>query len=271
MNYHLIHKTRAKSRFLRPDVLILIIGLVVLFHFFFPRALGGVASEVALPFWKAGTYLQETISKAKAFFSTKQALSAEVLRLSFKIQEADRLLLDRAILQNENALLREQLGRGGEGPGRIVGAVLALPPRSPYDTAIIDIGAREGIEVGDRALSGSTVLGLVSKVYARTSVVEFFSTAGRKTPVLVLHEDQAIPVDAIGQGGGTFIATLPKEAALKVGDAIIMPGLNPLLFANIVAIEGNPADSFEVVRFSNPLPISALRFLEIERSVGEDE
>lgn len=270
MNYHLTHKGQKKRRFFSLNLPLLFIGAIVLFHFFFPMTLGNFASRVALPFWEVEIYLRELIQKAHFFFSSKQALSAEVLRLSFRLEEADRLLLDRDLLRDENALLLRQLGRGSEKPERVIGAVLVLPPRSPYDTAIIDIGAREGIEVGDRAISGSIVLGLVSKVYERTSIVEFFSTAGKKTPVQVLHADQTISVDAAGQGGGTFIATLPKEVLLDVGDAVVMPGLNPLLFANIVSIEGSPTDSFAVIRFKNPLPFSTIRFLEVERSVGEE-
>ncbi len=66
-------------------------------------------------------------------------------------------------------------------------------------------------------LGGASVFHLV-KIFD----VEFFSTAGRKTPIGILHEGRAIPADAVGQGGGEFIATLPKETEVSVKDSVSM-------------------------------------------------
>ncbi|MEK7169870.1 MAG: rod shape-determining protein MreC, partial [Patescibacteria group bacterium] len=152
---------------------------------------------------------------------------------------------------------------------RIAGAILATPPRSPYDTAVIDVGTNDGVSAGNLVLSGSTILGVVGKAYTHTSLVEFFSTAGRKTPVSILHAGFAIPVEAVGEGGGSFKAILPKEVAVSRGDYVTMPGLVPFAFAEVEVIESSVTDSFQVIRFKNPLSIGTLRMLEVELSPQE--
>ncbi len=270
MNYHLIRSVKSKSKLWGVELPALFLAVVTLFHFFFPSALGGFASKVALPLWGAERSIAEEFSAFLAYFSSKKTLQADVEKLSDELAHAHELLLDRDLLVQENEALKEQFGRTTKKNERIIGAILVAPPRSPYDTAILDIGEQNGVAVGDRVLAGSAVLGLVSKVYTHTSQVEFFSTAGRETPVGILHEGRAIPADAAGQGGGEFTATLPKETEVSVKDSVIMPGLSPLLFAVGESIETTATDSFAHVRFKNPVSIFSLRFLEVERtSVGE--
>ena len=232
--------------------------------------LGALASRVALPFWSAGRFLSDETHALLYFFSSKDKLARDVERLTSELQDAHRLLTDRDLWAEENRILKEAAGRTERKGIRIIGALLATPPRSPYDTAIVDIGTADGVTVGNSVLSGSTLLGVVSKTYTYTSLVEFFSTAGKKTPVTILHAGGVIPAEAVGEGGGAFKATIPKEITIEVGDGVTMPGLNPLAFATVEAIESSVTDSFQVIRFKNPLSIGSLRVVDVELSSGNN-
>ncbi len=270
MNYRLIHSVTSKSKLWAIGLPSLFLVVVAFFQFFPPSILGGLVATVALPFWRVERSVGEELHAFFAYFASRKTLQAKLEKLSEELARADELLLDRNLLIQENEALKEQFGRTTMKSERIIGAILVLPPRSPYDTAILDVGEQNGVAVGDRVLAGSAILGLVSKVYAHTSHVEFFSTAGRETPIGILHEGHAIPADAVGQGGGEFIATLPKETEVSVRDSVIMPGLSPLLFAEVESIETTATDSFSHIRFKNPVSIFSLRFLEIEKTlVGE--
>lgn len=270
MNYRLIHNTKAKGRFLDLGLPLLFVGALFLFHLFYPSALSELAANVATPFWNAESSVSETIHRMFYFFSSKQSLADDVERLSAELENSRTLLLDRSLLVEENRLLKEQLGRRAKKGERLIGAILATPPRSPYDSAIIDIGEADGVAVGNLVLSGSAVLGEVGVVHAHTSVVEFFSTAGKKASVSILHEGKAVPVEGVGRGGGEFSVRLPKEVTLFVGDSVVMPGFNPHLFAAVEIIESSVADSFQVVRFKNPVSLSTLRLLEVEKNTEQE-
>jgi len=269
MNYRFIRNVQGKKRFFPQSAVTLFLGALVLFHFVYPSALGSLATRVALPFWSANQFVAEKAHSLLYFFSSKSALARDVERLTAELQEAHRLLADRDLIAEQNRVFSEALGRPTQRAPRVFGAVLATPPRSPYDTAVIDIGVGDGISPGNLVLSGSTILGVISKVHAHTSLVEFFSTAGKKTPVSILHGGGAIPAEAVGEGGGAFNVTLPKEVPVRRGDTITMPGLAPLTFAEVEVIEGSDTDSFQVIRFKNPVSIGALRVLEVELASRE--
>ena len=270
MNYHFIRSIKTKglsSEFWLP---LCFFVAIILFHFAYPTALGNLASRAASPIWSGKQFLSDKLNELFFFFSSKKELTDDVNRLSSELERAKTLLLDRELLLSENRIIKEQFGRAKEQKGRLIGAILKTPPKSLYDTAVIDIGLEDGVRIGDLALSGSVVLGVVGKVFAHTSLVEFFSTSGKKTAVVILHDDKAIPVEAEGRGGGEFRATLPKEVSIIVGDSVVMPGLSLLLFATIEAIDGSDTDSFQTVRFKNPVSIELLRILEIQNTTPQE-
>jgi len=269
MNYRLIRSARGKGRFtlLFP---IMCIGMLALFHFFYPSVLARLFTRLAAPLWSLEREVLDTTHRLLALFSSKQSLLEDVERLSARLEEADRLLLDRELLLAEHRLLTEALGRIPAKERRILGNILSSPPRSPYDTVIIDIGERDGVLPGDLALSGSALIGRVSKARSRAATVELFSTAGKNTSVSILHDGQAIPAEAVGMGGGVFLATLPREVAVNVGDEIIMPPRTLLIFARVEAVEGSATDSFQKIYFKNPVSLQSLRFLEIKKDLLEE-
>lgn len=270
MNYRLIRNVKAKGMFSEFGFPLLFIGALILFHFFYPTVLGSIASRVATPFWNGQRFIFDSLHDAFALFRAKQALTEETKRLSAELAQANALLLDRGILFGENRMLKEQFNRFDGTEKRLIGTVLSTPPRSVYDTMVIDVGEVNGVGQGDSVLSGASVLGTVQKVYTRTSIISFFSTSGRKTPVSILHDGEMIPIEATGEGGGAFSASLPKEVSISEGDPVVMPGLNPLFFAFVEAIEGDTTDSFQRIRFKNPISIQSIRFLEIQKKTTED-
>jgi cell shape-determining protein MreC len=267
MRYRFIRNIKANKWSSELWLPLCFLAAITVFYFYYPAALSNLSSRVAAPFWKGQHFLSEKLRSLSFFLASKQEMAYTIERLSAELEQARALLLDREMLVSENRVLREQFGRGAGESERLIGAILKASPASLYDTAVIDVGSEHGAQVGDRALSGSAVLGVVSKVMGRSSLIEFFSTAGRKTAVTILHGDKAIPVDAEGRGGGEFRAILPREVSILVGDSVIIPGQSPLVFATVEAIEGSETDSFQTIRFKNPVSITALRFLEIQKSL----
>ncbi|MDO8594853.1 MAG: rod shape-determining protein MreC [bacterium] len=270
MNYRFIRSVKVKGRFFDLWLPLLLIGVLVLFHIWYPEKLANLASRVAAPFWSAERFVEDEFRGAVLFFASKQKLTADIERLSAELLRAGALLHDRELLREQNAALEAQLGRHDVKEESILGSVLSSPPRSPYDTIVLDVGSREGIQAGDAVLSGSVVLGSITKVHRRASIAELYSTAGKKTSVSILHDGKSIPALATGEGGGGFTSRLPKEVTLAVGDAVVLQGLHPEVFAFVEAIEGSDSDSFQTIRFQNPVSIYSLRFLEVRKPVVQE-
>jgi len=265
MNYRFTHSAKRGKFVAEFWIPVCFLVALTIFYIAYPAALQRATALAAAPFLEAKSSAVRMAEEFYFFFVSKRQLMLNARELSAKLSRTEALLLDREILLSENRILKEQLGSGVEGQkARRVAAVLATPPKSPYDTAVISIGSEDGVRMGDLALFGSVALGSVSAVFSHTSLVAFFSTAGVKTDVVILHGNATIPVEAEGRGGGEFRAVLPKGVPVAAGDYVTMPGFNPAVLAVVAAVEANEADSFQIVRFRNPISLESLRLLEIQ-------
>ena len=268
MNYRLIRSTKNASQRTKLILPLCIFGLVVAFHLLFPDILPSAAAYIARPLWRLEEAALDAARGMLGFFSSRDTLMSEVLRLEEELQEKEIELLDRTALALENRELIETFGRSPARKG-ILAAVLTSPPRSLYDTVVLDAGRREGVSEGSLVLVGPVALGAIVRVASHTSVAELYSTAGVKTPMLVRRESISIPIQAIGMGGGAFTSVLPKETSVFEGDSVFMPGLVPILFGTVDSIESTPTGSFQTLYISSPVNITSLRFVEIRTAETE--
>lgn len=268
MNYRLIRSpksTRGRHAFALVATLT---GAVILFQAIFPSMLGEALMRVARPLWRIEQGFLGVTVKMAAFFSSKRALIDEVARLQTELEEKEIQVLDRSALAEENARIKREFDRTPGGKTGILAAVLALPPRSLYDTLLLDAGAKTGVREGALIRIGPVALGTIVRVYDDASVAELFSAPGKKTPMYLSHASNTIPVEAEGQGGGTFLVTLPKETPVAPGDSILMAGMRLTLFGTVDSVDSTVTGSFQAVYFHSPVPLSSHRFVEIDRLIA---
>lgn len=218
--------------------------------------------SLATPIWRIGNALGARITGIAAYLQFQETLLAENEELKQEAMRGEALLAEHRFLREENQELKRRLSRSGS-ERRILVAVLVSPPRAPYDALVLDGGTEAGIAVGDDVLYGETVLGRVTAVTQTTATAALFSTAGVTTPAVVWRGDEAIPADAVGEGGGIFRITVPKETGIAVGDRVVMPGINPKQFGAVAVVEASETDSFATAFVRSPVNILTLRFLEI--------
>lgn len=213
------------------------------------------------PILRSQGALSTGASSLLAAFSSKVALERDNARLRQELSEAQLELLERNELKAELEALKAQFGRTLPLKG-VLAAVLSWPNQSPYDTLIIDAGANEGVVKGSLVyVGGDIALGLVREVYASTALVSLFSTPGEQTAVLI--GEPGVAAVALGRGAGNFSVKLPRGADVKETDTVVIPGIDPKLFAVVERIIDNPADTFKTVLFKNPVNLSEIRYVYV--------
>ena len=226
----------------------------------FSSSLRSVTLSFFAPLWRTENVVVSSAGGLSDTLSSKDTLIAELQALRQKMAQADILVRRFRILEEENVELKRLLGRQLYSSA-VLAAVLGRPAITPYDTLIIDVG-ESTVAVGDRVVvEGSIVLGTISEVHAKTAQVLLFSAPGVETQVLVGPE--RVPVTARGQGGGSFVAEFPREAHIEEGYTIVLPGINPYLFATVASTEVSPSDAFVTVRFNNPINFQALTWVQV--------
>ncbi|MBI2476128.1 MAG: rod shape-determining protein MreC [Candidatus Taylorbacteria bacterium] len=260
MNY-LLRNSRRGSGLRKPIINVLVVlALAGFFYFFAPRLANQSLYAFARPIWSARDYVTGLLANLKSLFSSKETLAAQNLSLERKLKEARVALLDLDAYRKENDELKRLLGRN-PAEKKVLALILAKPNRSLYDTLVLDVGANQGVKEGDKVYYGDFVIGAVRAVYAGYSKAVLASSAGETLTVRIATS--SIDTEAAGRGGGNFIAKLPKEIPIKLGDLIKSVGPEPRFFGAVEDIERTETSSFQFVLFKLPVNINTLEWVEV--------
>ncbi|MEK7567804.1 MAG: rod shape-determining protein MreC [Patescibacteria group bacterium] len=168
--------------------------------------------------------------------------------------------LEYKILKDENESLKGIKSHASSTS--IVAAVLKTPGSSPYDTLLIDRGSIDGVAEGMEVYTSSIVpIGLIDRVYGKTSLVRLFSSPGDSHDVYI--GAGKIAGNAVGRGGGNFEIILPRSNEVEIGDSIVFPSIGSKILGVVEIIEETEGGTFERIFFKNPFSFDELRFVEI--------
>lgn len=188
--------------------------------------------------------------------------------LQAQLEGVQALLVDRAVLYEENLHLKRLLGRDAER-SVLLAAVLMRPPGTPYDTLLIDTGELEGVMVGDLvSAGGSALIGRITQVYEHAARVALFSAPGEVHEGLLSRAGVSVPIVVEGQGGGSLKTQVPAGTGAQSGDQVLLPGISTGLTARVVAVRLGESESFEVLYLHLPANPYHLRFVEVWRSAA---
>ncbi len=240
-------------------VLIALIAVVLLRIVMAPLLSDGVMGILSLR-----TYLETSTATFPSYFRERGALQGEIERLTEELsrRSGDRSTITRIAAENDE--LRSLMKSVAEE--RILAGVIARPPSVPYDLLVIDRGSAHGIEIGAVVYQAENhAIGLVSRVYDKTSLVTLFSSSGAETSVYIYGPD--IFAYAYGEGGGVMRISVPQGIVLSVGDAVVLPSIeggDVGVIERVVSVPTQPEQSAYV---TFPIGIQSMRSVTVSRTV----
>jgi len=167
-------------------------------------------------------------------------------------------------LEAENSQLKELFGRLPQADTREFGVVIARPPKTPYDSLIIDIGADHGLMQGDLVYGEMEYLiGTIDSVSNTTSVVKLFSSPDVRLDVLI--SSSTTPVVAEGRGSGNLYIKVPKNIPIIEGDAIIVPDFNSAVVGAAEKVDDSQGDAYSYIYFKLPVNLNSLRYVQVKK------
>ena len=197
--------------------------------------------------------------------SLRNALSnTQATQLRADLASTTLALADRNELYQENVTLKLELGRDA-GQHSLLAAILMRPPGTPYDTFIIDAGAAQQVRPGVLVYaSGNTAIGTISEVYTNTSRVKLFSSPDAEYPALImLPNNNVVPITLEGQGSGSLTAQVPSATPVAVGESVVLPGIGSSFAGTVSAVVQHEGESFESVYVQLPANIFDLQFVKV--------
>ncbi|OGG47381.1 hypothetical protein A2761_00140 [Candidatus Kaiserbacteria bacterium RIFCSPHIGHO2_01_FULL_51_33] len=242
-------------------VFLFAVGTLALVQFFAPSFFPAVLHSLGGALWRSDAASVSSLGIFN-YLRSKEDLILQNRDLKRELQEAKLRLAIFSMLQEEYENLERLVGREPK-KDFILAAVLTRPNVSLYDTLVIDAGTKVGVAPEDLVTAGGVPIGTLERVYADTSVVRLYSTPGQI--VLVHLGAEGIQVSAESRGGGNFKARLPRDVVVTEGDAVILPGIEPSLFAIVEKVIVEPSDPFQTFLFKSPVDPYTIQYVEIRK------
>ena len=267
---YLLDKKIKRNKYFKYIIFVIVLFILIYFKNGIFRGLSYVSSVVFHPVLTLGNNIGGTFSGTSAYFYSKNSLLRENENLKLQLSEQEARMANYNSVLDENLKMKEILGRLSAQAGKItavnmvLAGILAKPNQSPYDTLVIDVGAKDGILLGQKVFAlGNIPIGRVAEVDASSAKVILYSNSGEKTEVVITGKDTFMQI--IGRGGGNFEMILPRDFILDKGTEVVLPGITPYTVATVQTIISDPRDAFQKALLMSPVNISELKFVEVEK------
>jgi cell shape-determining protein MreC len=262
MSYRFGKKKENKVGYITTFAVLLVLGIVFRSHIvgFF----GKPTSTVVEPLWQVSQLARGEIKEGFLKLQSKKSLIKNILHLQEKFLQLRDVISQNEILIQENEELKRQLGLYREAVYDASARVLRRSPQIAYDTLVIDLGSRDGIERGDTVFAGGGVyIGNITEVHVDTSLVTLLSTSSSETNAVFLNA--GFEITLTGTGGGSFEGYIPKEAEVLVDDKLVSVQDGSWHIADVVRIGGDAQDPSKRVIAKNPLNMKYVHTVFVKR------
>lgn len=234
--------------------------VLILLYLVVPQVARAVASVVWYPFDMVRIWVAESGSSLPQYLRERSALVGELDEL--KAQIATQRGTENTVrkLQIENDIFREQISAVKDT--RILARVIGRPNQLPYDMLMLDRGSAHGVQAQSPVFAGSDqVIGFVSKVQEKTSLVTLVTTAGFSSSAYVIGPN--IHTFAEGVGGGVLRVRVPQGILLQTGDLVILPALDSGVYGAVSLVEAVPTQPEQFGYVSADVSLQSLYYVSV--------
>ncbi len=215
-----------RNRIRRVVILVTVVLLALFFSL--QGLLTIVIAPLAVPLAAGATWISKTIF----WWRETGGLTPEALAdLHQDRQELaiDRLEFER--LKEENELLRQELNfiERSES-GSVSAQVLAKSVSHSVSRFLIDVGARQGVQLGAAVVSGEGMfVGKVIELGEHSATVSALTDPSHSVAVSLLNKSRTIGVATGSVGDLLQIDFIPTDETVQENDLVVTSGLEPLI------------------------------------------
>lgn len=220
--------------------------LIVLGLFFF--IMKPMVSRLSIRVWRAAEGWSES---ARGMTSSSKML----------IQENDFLQERVRFLEEQNKLLRFDHADRFTSDSRTDVVMAHVIKRGAVWT--VDAGAKDGLVPGSVVYYGDNAIGTLAEVSDTFSTVEPFFTHGRL--VQAVQYLSSMSLEITGRGQGVYLAKLPRDFEIALGDPIVWQGTREVtLLGYVESILFDDRDALQQVFIALPMNPKTIQWVEIE-------
>jgi hypothetical protein len=235
MKYHSGREDRTKRRYINFILGFVAFALFIYFWTPFKQAaypymepMMRAYSSSKLAGYLVPQFLRTYVSSRSSLEQKNKDMETTVERLENQLAEKDAQI-------RELSLTSSVVAPGSSNP-IIVMYPIAEDITKIYSTVLLSKGYKDGVEKGSIAyLRGMQPACEIIELYDKTSLCELLSKSGRMTEGVTSSSSLLLMLE--GQGGGNFVAEVPKGSDISVGERIFLRSNQAYMLGTVVSVE----------------------------------
>jgi len=228
----------------------------------------GVAYALLAPVAGFLTKATNSVSETVKIMSDLPSLVRENSALTAENSQLKSELAAKIDIIHENDLLRSELSLPARGQSQegIAAFIVGRSRTGPFGTFLINRGEKDGLKIGQVALSQGVLVGRISEVFPGTATLIPITNVNSIIPV-TLVESRGI---GLLKGGvkGLVVEEISRDVGIISSEAVIsseLGGVVPpgILVGKVEATAGGAADVFQNATVTSPIPFNWLELVVV--------
>lgn len=187
----------------------------------------GAINTILYPFQRAAIIPADFAVAIEDLFRTGDDLQGEIDALHEKALQDAPVLQKTALLEQENAQLRELLGLKRRMPVPTLAGEILYDVHSHFiNKIVINRGSSDGVAIGQAVIDEGGVVGQVSNVWLATSEVTLLTDRSQAIPVMNTRTGERTVAFGGGQSGFLELRFVSATADIQEGDRLTTSGID---------------------------------------------
>jgi len=223
-----------------------------------------LTQPVTKPIVSAG----KSVTNFFSFFGSVGSLSQKNKQLEEDVRNLKSQLASKGELENENSILRQEIGLLPRGQFNLVPAeVLFSDPSNLVQFVLINKGKKNGVSEGMAVLASGILVGRVVEVSGDSSKVLLATDSTSAIPAMI--QQTRVPGILKGQIGSSLLMDLiPQGEQIKPGDLVVTSGLGEtfpkgILVGEIESVKAQENQPLQQAQVRTLLNFKKLEIVEI--------
>ncbi|MDN5923448.1 MAG: rod shape-determining protein MreC, partial [Xanthomonadales bacterium] len=184
------------------------------------------ASVVVEPLFTVAAAPAKLVQFVRHAMVDRSQLSHENTQLREALLLANARLNRMQVVAGQNQRLKQLLDvRHSLGMDVQLARVVGVDLGAFRHRIVLDVGAHEGVQIGQAVIDAHGVMGQVVEVLQNTSRVILISDPNHSIPVVDERSGVRVIANGAGAGGQLRVASIPLTADIRAGDMLLTSGL----------------------------------------------
>ncbi len=215
----------------RAKLIVLVVVAFVLMlgdaHFKVLGSARTAINTVLYPFQRIAVIPSDFIEAVEELFRTGDDMQEEIESLHEKVLQDAPVIQKAALLERENAQLRELLGLKRQIPVPTLASEILYDVHNYFTNKIvINKGSSDGVAIGQAVIDEGGVIGQVSNVWLTASEVTLLTDKSQAIPVMNVRTGERMAAFGDGQSGFLELRFVPATADVQEGDRLVTSGID---------------------------------------------